>query len=100
MFKGMDISRPWPATGMTSEKWLSVLPRTVNMHNLILTQDGIYFKPLLETVVPVGGDYLPHVVIWNKKLYLEDGHHRVMKLALNNIWRVQARVLDLDIIGI
>jgi hypothetical protein len=64
MFAGIDESRPWPKTGMTSEKWLDVPTRAVQLRQLTLTQDGIYLKPLLHPETPVGGDRHPHVVQW------------------------------------
>lgn len=96
MFKGIDLSRPWPTTGMTSAKWLSVPVRTVLIRSLILTQKGIYFEPLLEPAVPVGGDGYPHVILWNSIQYLEDGHHRVVRAAIAGLLNIQARVLFVE----
>lgn len=93
MFAGVDVSRPWPKTGMTSEKWLEVPTRAVQIRSLFATQDGVYLKPLVEPEAPVGGDDYPHVIIWKQRYYLEDGHHRVVRAAMNGYQLVFARVL-------
>lgn len=103
MFKAI-ISRaggcPWGSTGMTSAKWLDVPVETVAIADLIATQDGVYFHALVEaTDSPDGGiasfcgDPLPHVIDWRGGLYLEDGHHRVVRARLAGQSTVQARRL-------
>lgn len=99
MFAGIisrDDGDPWGPTGMTSKKWLSIPARPVRIKRLILTQDGVYFHSLIEPQTPVGGDEYPHVIQWNQRLYLEDGHHRVVRAAMQGYRLVMARVLTLD----
>jgi hypothetical protein len=87
---------PWGRRlGMTAAKWLDVPTRTVPVHSLIATQPGVYFAGL-RADTPVGGDPHPHVVRWQARHYLTDGHHRVTRLALGGAVYVTARVLDLD----
>jgi hypothetical protein len=93
MFKSVDTSRSWPTTGMTSEKWLSVRTFSVKIDSLVATQDGVFIHPLIDPPAPVGGDEFPHVVFWNNILYLEDGHHRVVRAKIGGQDRVVARVL-------
>jgi hypothetical protein len=93
MFKGIDPSRPFPRTGLSSETWRDVPVRFVDIRDLVLTQDGVKFESVLNPGEPVGGDRYAHVIFWNRTYYLEDGHHRVMRAALEGIWRIQARVL-------
>lgn len=99
MFAGI-VSRekgtPWPDTGMTSQKWLSIPVRAVQARTLIATQDGVYLKPLLEPETPVGGDEYPHVIVYKQKYYLEDGHHRVIKAMIEGRPLIFARVLHVD----
>lgn len=98
MFKDIisrDAGEPWPSQGMTSKKWLSVEPREVQISDLIATQDGIYFRGLHPDTIPVGGDPIPHVIHWQNKFYLEDGHHRVVRAALRGEKVVLARVLSI-----
>lgn len=100
MFKA-TVSRangtPWPPTGMTSKKWLDVPIREVRIADLIATQDGVYFAPLMTDDVtrPVGGDPHPHVIHWHGQLYLEDGHHRATRAIIRAQPTIHARVLDL-----
>jgi hypothetical protein len=62
---------------------------------LTATQPGIYFHGLTNTS-PIGGDPHPHVINWAGHLYLEDGHHRVLRAALNGEATITARVLTIE----
>lgn len=93
MFAGVIDCRPWGASGLTSALWLDVPSRLVHIADLTLTQPGVLFAPLIEPGTPVGGDHLPHVIDYGGRLYLEDGHHRVMRAALLGELHVEARVL-------
>ncbi len=98
MFKSIitrDHGEPWPATGMTSQRWLSVPLRTVLIEDLIATQSGVYFHGLVDNIVPVGGDIYPHVILWQGEYYLEDGHHRVVRTRLKGYDRIVVRVLEI-----
>lgn len=97
MFAGVisrDGGEPWGPTGMTSAKWLSVPARELYISDLTATQPGVLFHALAGKPAPVGGDALPHVIAWRDGLYLEDGHHRVMRAALAGQLRITARVLQ------
>lgn len=87
---------PWPATGMTSEKWLDIPVRAVQTRFLIATQDGVYLKPLLEPETAVGGDEYPHVIVYQQRMYLEDGHHRAVRAMIEGRPLLFARVLYVD----
>lgn len=96
MFAGVisrDDGEPWPATGMTSARWLTVPTRCVPIADLVATQPGIYFHGL-DASEHVGGDEFPHVIEYRRTLYLEDGHHRAVKAALAGERVVTARVLQ------
>jgi hypothetical protein len=88
---------PWPETNMTSAKWLKVPLEPVVIEDLIATQDGVYFEPLSKdwNTAPVGGDKYPHVISFKGELYLEDGHHRVIRDRLDGFTIITARVLTL-----
>lgn len=86
---------PWGETGMTSGRWLGVPARLVRIDTLIATQDGVYFHGLHAVTHP-GGDPLPHVIAWRGREYLEDGHHRVVRAALNGDAYILARVLTVS----
>ena len=90
-----DNGTPWGKTGMTSKKWLKVKTVNVKISDLIATQPGVLLHALSldwrET--PVGGDKYPHVISWRGELYLEDGHHRVIRSLLKGKRKVKVRVL-------
>lgn len=97
MFKGVDPTRPWPSTGMTTAKWMELPVFPTYIPVLIATQDGVYFKNLLsdepsEYVI----DPYPHVIFWRGEFYLEDGHSRVMRAILRGLSTIQARVLVIE----
>lgn len=91
-----DGGAPWGTTGLTSATWLEVPVRLVLLNSLIATQPGITFEALLR---PVGksysGDPFAHVVVWQGKNYLEDGHHRAVKAMLRGRVALLARVLEI-----
>lgn len=80
---------------MSTARWLTIPTRTVRIDELTATQPGIYFHGL-NTDTPVGGDQSPHVIDWHGTLYLEDGHHRAIKAALNGQDTITARVLTIE----
>lgn len=90
-----DNGEPWPSTGMTTARWLTVPTQHVRIADLIATQPGIYFHGL-HAQQPYGGDRYPHVIHWHGHLYLEDGHHRATRAALNGHTHIEARVLNIE----
>jgi hypothetical protein len=90
-----DNGTPWLATGMTSARWLTIPVRRVKIADLTATQPGIYFHGL-DLEHHVGGDPHPHVINWAGHLYLEDGHHRTLRAALNGEHTITARVLTIE----
>ena len=100
MFKDIisrDNGCPWGDTGMTTRKWRNVPTQVVTIAELIATQPGVLLASLSDHAPePVGGDTYPHVIAWRGELYLEDGHHRVVRARLNDHHIVEARVLEVD----
>lgn len=100
MFAGVisrDDGEPWGPTGMSSIRWFGVPTRVVAIDELIATQPGVLFHGLRDDApTPVGGDEIPHVISWHGRLYLEDGHHRVVRRRLAGGKTVQARVLEVE----
>lgn len=95
MFAGIDCARDWPPPGMTTGRWLRIPARPVPLGDLVATQDGVWLAPLLGEPSSHCGDPIPHVIAWGGSLFLEDGHHRVVRAALNGRRHIPARVLVL-----
>jgi hypothetical protein len=93
MFRQGTVSRDWPEQGMTTETWRHIDPCVVTIADLIPTQPGILFAGLHNTRTREGGDTLPHVIEWHGNLYLEDGHHRVVRAALDGAEHMIVRKL-------
>lgn len=97
-FKGIitEVPRPWKETGLTTARWINeVATDLVFVRDLWLCQDGVYIHGLFNENL-YSRDPLPHVVKWHGELYLEDGHHRVVKAVLAGELYVEARVFSLD----
>lgn len=91
-FRGVR-ERVWEPTGLSTAAWLLVPVREIFIGDLFATQDGVYLTPLLTREPGSAcGDPFPHVILFRGDLYLEDGHHRVLRAALNGQTTVQARV--------
>lgn len=92
-FKGIITDRPYPATGLTTNSWsLKSRLMRVPMENVYLTQAGVFIEPLFRHGKTHSGDDVPHVVFWRGNFYLEDGHHRIVRLALQGRTYFLARV--------
>ncbi len=85
--------RPYPPTGLTTEKWREVPVTSVYLQDLHLTQTGVLIGPLFGIRDTAGStDAYPHVVSWRGELYLEDGHTRVVYQALSGTRVMRMRV--------
>lgn len=101
MFKAIAADRPYPATGLTTALWREIQPVHVPITDLIATQDHLKIGALSPTHHGShSGDRLVHVVKWEGRLYLEDGHHRVVRERLAGADWVNARVFDIDRHGV
>jgi hypothetical protein len=97
MFKEVAEDRPYPPSGLTTALWRDVLPRHVPIDELIATQNHLTVAALHPGHTGSHpGDRLVHVIKWQGRLYLEDGHHRVVRERLAGAEFVNARVFDLD----
>ncbi len=95
-FKRILDHRPYPPTGMTTARWKTeVETMPVYLHDLTLTQNGVRIAPLWGiTDQHASADPHPHVVAYKGELYLEDGHHRVVREALAGTRVMRMRVLN------
>jgi len=99
MFKAIisrDNGEPWGPTGMSTSKWLRQPVQTFRIADLIATQPGILLHALTDGFQSRGADAYPHVIQWQGNTYLEDGHHRVVRAAINGERTVSARVLEVN----
>lgn len=87
--------RDYPNIGMTTEKWLDIPTKTVNIEDLIATQKHVYIESLLGPETSFCRDMFVHVVEWQGELFLEDGHHRAVRAWINNRETLEARVLTI-----
>lgn len=99
MFKAIisrDNGEPWGSSGMTTQRWIDEVPGAlVHIPNLIATQPGVYLSAIMEPTSSPTLDPLPHVILWEGELYLEDGHHRVVRAMFQGERYIIARVLQL-----
>jgi hypothetical protein len=95
-----DHGEPWPATGMSTQRWMDEVPvRQVRIRDLIATQSAVALAALVEDYrrgdQPHERDPHPHVIAWCGSLYLEDGHHRAIRALLRGEPTIDARVLEI-----
>lgn len=97
MIAGVLPERRWPSTGLTSATWLERPVQWFALDALWASQPGVYWQSLLGPEPPptYSGDCFPHVVIWQGRTIIEDGHHRVMRALLDGQTHVQARWIEL-----
>jgi Arc/MetJ family transcription regulator len=96
IFKAVGDSRPYPEHGVvTSRAWAAVPPQQVRLNQLITTKATLDLHSLLAEDSTFFGDLFPHVVSWRGNLYLEDGLHRAVRVALHQRSLLHARVLEL-----
>lgn len=85
--------RPWPSSGMTTDRWMDeITPRRIAISDIILVQDSLDIEALVKGNGTHSGDPYPHVIAWGGLLWLEDGHHRVVRDALMGATHVEARL--------
>lgn len=83
--------RPYEPLGMCTEKWMEITPELVEIDSLIPSQTH-----LVEHELPKGhsfcGDPIVHVVSFNNKLYISDGHHRINESKIAGEKKILARI--------
>jgi hypothetical protein len=95
-FAGVVTPRPYPPTGLTTARWKSEVPvRTVRFADLWLTQPAVVTLALFGHTDRVSDSH-PHVVRWQGICFLEDGHNRLVRAALQDgAHEADVRVFDI-----
>lgn len=80
-FKRILNYRPYSPTGMTTARWVAEIPvEPIKLRELWLTQDQVSVAALFDLQDSTRpSDLYPHVVSHDGELYLEDGHHCVLR---------------------
>ena len=77
---------------MTTAKWRQIKPSRVLVDSIIPTQEHLCFDALAAPPGSHCGDAFPHCVLWGGKLYLNDGHHRLIRAKLDRAVTMDVRV--------
>lgn len=96
IFKRVGADRPYPDHGLTPQDWARITPGQVKLDELVTTKDTLHLDTLLAEDSTFFGDLYAHVVGWGGDLYLEDGHHRAVRAALQQRAVMHARVHELE----
>jgi len=87
----MNPLRPFEPLGMCTDDWLKIEPQEVDIHALIPCQEH-----LSDEILPEGhsfcGDKIIHVVHFEDKKYISDGHHRINEAKKRGEIKIKARV--------
>lgn len=86
--------RPYPPTRLSTARWIEEVPvRAVRIDQLTTTQPHVGIGSVLWGTTN-GPDPYPHVVSWRGRLYLEDGHGRIVRALLDGRATFLCRVLE------
>ncbi|WP_353650756.1 type II toxin-antitoxin system VapB family antitoxin [Nakamurella sp. A5-74] len=96
IFKDVRDGRPYPDHGLSLRDWAKIPPRQIRLDELIATKRELRLDTLLDEDSTFYGDLFPHAVMFQEKVYLEDGLHRALRAALQQRNVIHVRLLDLD----
>jgi len=100
-FAGIVPDRPYPPTGLNTARWRQEVPPTIVLfRGLWLTQSGVDVMSLFGVPAEhTADDPVPHVVFHNGRYYVEDGHSRIIRLAMGfatwtiaRVWHTEASI--------
>lgn len=86
------VERPYDQGLLKEVDWYSIRPTYVRMSMLYLTQTHCTIEGLFGKRYSTD----PHIrlVYWNERVYVEDGHHRLVEQALTGNEVTLGRVLS------
>lgn len=94
-FAGLVSKDNLPA-GPALTVWKSLPTTYLPLNKIYLTQDKLQIAQIfVESPTDLEHDVFPHVGLWKSKLWLYNGHHRVVKYALRGITHYSFRVFEL-----
>ncbi len=72
--------RPYPPTGLTTARWREIRPEWISWCDVTTTQRHVSIEAMLGMLDGTGStDDRPHAVEHEGRLYLEDGHNRMVR---------------------
>ena len=92
IFKAVRDGKPYPDHGLSLRQWAAIPPRQVRLDELVTIKRELALDKLLAEDSTFYGDLFPHVVEFERTLYLEDGLHRALRAALQQRTTLHVRV--------
>lgn len=92
MQQGEIIGRPWEPMGMTTKKWMQIIPTLMPLHLLRPSQTHYCELDVRKNDSSYCGDPIIHVVDWFGCFYVNDGHNRVIKAWYRGEENIYARI--------
>lgn len=78
--------------GMCTADWQKIKPSRVLVASLVPSQEHLSFAALAGAPSSHCGDPVPHAVLWDGRLFVVDGHHRVIRATLAREATLDVRV--------
>ena len=92
-----DLRRKFEPMNMTTQLWLSVPTQIVCISDLIFSQTHVSIEGLLNAQNKGNsfcGDAYPHVISYQGKLFLNDGHCRITMKLLSGETHAEVRIKE------
>jgi hypothetical protein len=92
-----DLKRAFEPMNMTTKLWLSIPVQKVCISDLIFSQTHVSIEGVLNAKAKGSsfcGDSYPHVINYQGKLFLNDGHCRITMKLLNGETHTEVRILN------
>lgn len=87
--------RPYEPLGMTSADWRAISLADVPLCRINYSQSHLYAEGIMKVMrgeVSYSGDIYPHLVEYQGKIWIVDGHHRVTVALVRGENTIKARL--------